>query len=79
MRTTITIECEDGKQFALGSILNRENLPTILPFIELLIEVVDFNSEELSKIRNRPELTRCSDKTLCFFEHRFLSCVALQM
>ena len=37
----ISGECKGGKQFALGSILNRENLSTILPFIELLIKVVE--------------------------------------
>jgi hypothetical protein len=52
MRTTITIECKDGKQFATGFIRNRENLSTILPIIEFLIEVVDFNLKEFSGIRN---------------------------
>jgi hypothetical protein len=45
----------------------------------MFFEVANFNSENLSEIRNRPEFTRRTDKDLCVFEHPFLCGVALQM
>jgi hypothetical protein len=47
--------------------------------MEFLIEVVDFDSKELRKIRNCSELTRRSDKALCVFEHPILCGLTLQM